>query len=195
MRIILANMKQMTRFCAIAALCLALTACAGAPRAACPVAGILQGADRLPVFADMREQGDPQTQTVQGQIVNFAGGCAPASDTKIPLLGKKEQAKGMVYDLDIHFQGERYEAATSDGKGPLKGLSLPYFVAVLGPGDQILQRARFSVKLGFDDQGHAVAQEQHRLVIPEATPDNAADYRVTFGFELTPQQLAYNNRK
>jgi hypothetical protein len=70
---------------------------------------------------------------------------------------------------------------------------LPYFVALLSPEENILQRQAFTVAVEFEDNGIGAVTEEHTIKIPLATgEDGAYKYKVVAGFIMSPEQLAYN---
>ncbi len=74
---------------------------------------------------------------------------------------------------------------------------LPWFVAVVGPGDEILQRRSFTERVPFNrgETRAAGAAEPVRLSLPVGEERRATDYRVLVSFELTPEELAANRRR
>jgi len=176
------------------AVVLLVAGCAGNPKdagVACPNTGILQDADGITVFKDGEAQGIENVVT-SARVVNYGGGCA--------------WRDGQVdFALMIDFQAVQ----GAEGK-KLKRFNFPYFVAVLGPDEQVLQRQSFSTTVPFDNkrQGaaavdasrtHAVylgkagqMREEHRLRLPVQDRESAPQYKVVIGFELTPEQLAFN---
>jgi hypothetical protein len=91
--------------------------------------------------------------------------------------------------------------AFSVERGPAGGgerlAELPWFVAVVGPGDEILQRQSFLERLSFSrgETRAAVEAEPVRLSLPVGEERRATDYRVFVSFELTPEEVAVNRRR
>lgn len=154
-----------------------LAACAGTarPDTRCPTAGFMPGADTLRVFADMAAPKAAE-QKVRADMVNYKYGCRP-----VPAKGSMEVA------LTLDFQAERLPPA-----GAMKGLTLPYFIAVLDPQEKVVERRAFTVRLKFDEAGRVVQSEDHRILVAMPAPQAAPGYKIAFGFELTPAQLAFN---
>ena len=71
--------------------------------------------------------------------------------------------------------------------------SVPYFVAVISNG-QVIDKKVFDLKLPFSNGDHKVLVKESvaRIDIPIASGKQAEDYSVTIGFQLTPEQAAYN---
>ena len=74
---------------------------------------------------------------------------------------------------------------------------LPWFVAVVGPGDEILQRQTFVERLAFNrgETRATVEGEPVRLSLPVGEERRATDYRILVSFELTPEDVAVNRRR
>lgn len=156
----------------------------------CPDTGLIQDAAIMTVFA---EDGPKTHENVvmQGKLANYGGGCT-----------FKNGMVEFVLELDV--------AAAQGPKGQtLKRGDFPYFVAVLGPQEEVLQRQSFSTTVPFDNVAPAapvdasrttavrpgksgVMIEQHHLRLPAESKDSLRDQKVVIGFELTPEQLAFN---
>lgn len=167
------------------AVVLLLAGCAGGPPKdpgyRCPQAGMMRHADQLAVFSDMANP-SRESVTVRAQLPGLTYGCRP-----VPRRGAVE------FHLALSFTAERLPAA-----GALKGISLPYFVAVLGPDGQIVERRRFKVRLTFDEKNKklrpnmAAADADHTFDVAAPDAMAAGNYRVVAGFELIPAQLRFN---
>ena len=77
--------------------------------------------------------------------------------------------------------------------GEVSERSVPYFVAVISNG-QVINKKVFDLKLPFtgDERKVLVKESVARIDIPIASGKAAEDYSVTIGFQLTPEQAAYN---
>jgi len=180
-------------FASLAALLL-VTGCAGSAKdtgVVCPDTGILHDADTITVFNEGETQG-LENVAASARLVNYGGGCA--------------WRDGQVdFAMVIDFQAVQGAAGKK-----LKRFNFPYFIAVLGPDEHVLQRQSFSTTVPFDNKQqpaasvdptrtHAVylgkageRREEHRLRLPVPDRTAARDYKVVIGFELTPEQLAFN---
>jgi len=71
--------------------------------------------------------------------------------------------------------------------------SVPYFVAIISNG-QVIAKEVFDVKLPFENGERKVMVKESiaHIDIPIASGHAAEDYSVTIGFQLTPEQAAYN---
>ena len=129
-----------------------------APTFGCPRGGLMRDADRLAVFEDMANP-SRETVTVKAQLYGMNYACKP-----VPKRGEIEVA------VTTRFVADRMPLG-----GSLKGLTLPYFVAVLDQNENILVHERFDVRLTFGEGSknlpptRAIAQEERMIAI--AAPD------------------------
>jgi hypothetical protein len=73
--------------------------------------------------------------------------------------------------------------------------NIDYWVAVLNPQGDIMGRQRFNSAYEFrNNRTQLVAVEELTQRIPLDDPKNGVNYRVIFGFILTPEELEYNKR-
>ena len=133
----------------------------------CPSISILPDAERLAVM--------------DGSNVDFA------AEIRKPLLECKVSGSTAKSSLSFWVKG-----AVSPN-GSVAERSVPYFVAVISNG-QVIDKKVFSLKLPFktEDRKVLVKEQVARIDIPVASGKTAEDYSVTIGFQLTPEQAAYN---
>lgn len=147
----------------------------------CPQAGMMKDADRLAVFEDMANP-SRETVTVKGQLFGMTYGCKPAP-----------KKSAMEFHLTLSFSAKKTPLAAD-----LKGLSLPYFVAIIDPEGNLVESRRFKVRLDFQNSNPkygpdtAVTEEDQNFDVQVPDPITAGKYRVVSGFELIPAQLRYN---
>ena len=173
---------------------LLLAGCMGKPKddsVPCPETGILQDAGEITVFKDGAGQ-TVENVISSARLANYSGGCVYRN-------GNVE----FVLNLD-------FEAVQGTQGDKLKHFNFPYFIAILSPAEEVLQRQSFSTTVPFDNkrQGAAVVdgsrtqavylggaglmREEHRLRLPVANRDAVRQHKVVVGFRLTPDQLAFN---
>lgn len=100
------------------------------------------------------------------------------------LKGDEREA---IVDVAIEFEAARGPAATQSGQ------QIPYFVGIVGPDGQILNKQSFSVELQVPDrQSTAASVEEIRITIPVAEGRTADAYTLFGGLQLTPEELQYN---
>lgn len=143
---------------------------------ACPMTGVLRGASFYPVIASdaphLAAADLAASVSVRGSL---EGTCEYSRESEV------------VVQLSLGFSGSR------GAKGEkLKEVQFPYFIAVLSPDDQILQRQEFSTTVDFDNTGAGTAEESHKIRIPLQDRMKGPAYKITAGFKLTPRQVTYN---
>ncbi len=90
-------------------------------------------------------------------------------------------------DLQIAVVGTRGPADRS------RVAEFEYFVAIVDPQQNILVKQPFKVRFEFNDnrtQLGTIEQIEPRLPLPD--PSKADQYRILVGFQLTPEELAWN---
>lgn len=95
-------------------------------------------------------------------------------------------------DMTLQFVGELGPKARQQSSDrPF--LTYPFFVAVTGPNGKIMAKEVFAVSMGFEPgQNTRTHTEYLRQIIPIKSPETAILYQVLVGFQLSPEQLAYN---
>lgn len=140
----------------------------------CPVAGALYDVSRLV------EVGEPERHEnvgFTGEIEGVHGFCR--------YVGKDP----ITMELDIDFAFGKGPKADGDQK------TYSYFIAVTRRDRSVLAKQDFSVNVKFP-KGRTVVRQTEKIdgiVIPRATPTvSGTNFEVITGFDLTPEQLAYN---
>lgn len=109
------------------------------------------------------------------------------------------EAVRTVCDYDEGVIDSLLEIVFKAGRGPALGDGdgeLVYFVAIVRGDRSVARREAFSLPLPFQDEG-----PRFRLVeeleprIPLRSGETGAGYRIVVGFELTPEELAYQRRQ
>ncbi len=158
----------------------ALSACAGpelpqfAP--ACPQTGILRdGADLTSFRADGTDLTDMVTD---GRITGLSGKCSLDDLTHLRTV------------LSVNLDLTRGPAAQG------RDAAVTYFVSV-SKGDTILDKRDYTVGASFPrNSDHLrLTGDQIDLVLPVDDKTKGGAYQVLVGFQLTPEQLAFNRRR
>ena len=151
----------------------ALGACGtSAPEAPppCPAALLLQGAERTTSYGPGAER-KPDALHHQAVVKNLASACR---------FGEA----GVDVDLAFDLIAERGPAFSGDA------VDLSYFVATIGPGQQILSKQLFSSEIPLaDNEDFAGVSEQLTLRLPAVTPDQSQSYAIFLGFQLDRAEL------
>ncbi|MEM7650541.1 MAG: hypothetical protein AAF204_00470 [Pseudomonadota bacterium] len=99
----------------------------------------------------------------------------------------------VTIDLKMDFRGTIGPMGRSAGS---PSFSYPFFVAVTAANGDILAKEIFAANLtyppGQQTQGYT---EKLRQIIPIESKRRGKDFKVLVGFQLTPDQLAYNRQQ
>ena len=162
-------LKRFSKLCAVACL-MALSACSSDRLVGgCPQVAYLRD---LSVASDYgREAAVPENLVSVAMMNGIDGSCRYKDD-------------GVNVDFKILMRAE---------KGPRLGgnqVSFSYFVSVLNPDDSILAKDIMTVSFAFPENGKMkeAVQDLH-IFIPLAKDQDAVNYRVLTGFQLTESQL------
>ncbi|MCP5432112.1 MAG: hypothetical protein H6923_02460 [Alphaproteobacteria bacterium] len=158
--------------CAAAAL--ALAGCGSDPKpGACPRAGILSDAANLVRFSGTGR--GPEDVLYRGEITNVALDCSPHSDV----------VKG---ELTLTVRLALGPRAT------MRAETVRYFVAVTEGDARVLAKESFELPVSFT-AGEAVATASdtvENVRIPLAPGRRGGAYEIVVGFELSPDEVAFN---
>jgi hypothetical protein len=142
----------------------------------CPLMGVLYDNARVVDFAAPDAQRYANIEFT-GEMQGISGLCRYVDDDPITM------------NVDIEMAFGRGPAATSDRQ------TYRYWVAVARRGRAPIEKAYFDIDVRFP-RGEAVVNRTERIeriVIPRATADlSGENFEILVGFELTPEQLAFN---
>jgi hypothetical protein len=146
---------------------------------ACPTPGILADGADLTRYRPGPVQ-DLTSLEFDARLTGLDGSCRP---------GRGDRSIEM--SLSAGFSVERGAAAEG------RVLDLPWFVAVVAPGDQVLSRQRFVERITFgrNETRTTGKSEPVSLSLPVGEDRRASDYRILVSFELTAEDLALNRRR
>ena len=142
----------------------------------CPSVGIVGDAADLTVF---RGRGTDLTDmVVDGRITGLSGKCSAPDFEHLRTV--------ISVNLDL-ARGPAMQGRTAD---------VTYFVSI-AKGDQILDKRDYTLQVAFDRNGSRLrlTGDEIDLDIPTPGKVTGADYRILVGFQLTPDQLAFNRRR
>jgi hypothetical protein len=138
----------------------------------CPRVGVVDDLNSITQLADGSALSSARMASIQSQ-------CA-INDTNV------------IVDMDIMFDGRMGPKgrAKPDDK---PSFSYPYFIAITTPQGEITAKEVFTATVVYD-AGQDVMEhaEQLRQVIPLTGEYNPRDFEVLVGFQLSPEELAYN---
>lgn len=92
-------------------------------------------------------------------------------------------------DFDVHLTARR-----GSGLGGNQA-EFPYFVAVLDQNNIPVSKQNLSTVMRFSGKDTTVESVEKIHVKIPTEANNAGEWRVLVGFQLTPEQLAYNRQK
>ncbi|MFD1628010.1 hypothetical protein [Azospirillum griseum] len=172
-----------TRLLALAAMTAAvgLSGCAdlglSAPSAAeaalaCPKVSIIRDLSEVTLLrSGGRDLNDMESRAA---LADFAGTCDYTSS-------------GVTVNVNLYLIAERGPAMKGDSA------RYQYFVALAKPDDTIVSKAFFDTDVTFAaGQPRSGSKEELAPKIPLPKDANAKDWKVYLGFQLTPEQLAFN---
>jgi hypothetical protein len=164
----------------LAVLLLTLAGCGGSdlPKfaPACPQTGILRDGADLTRF---RANGTDLTDMVlDGRITGLSGKCSLDDPTHLHTV------------ISVSMDLTRGPAALG------RQADVTYFLSV-SRGDTILDKADYTFNVNFPNNSDRVrlVGDQIDLVLPVDAKLSGAAYSVLVGFQLTPEQLAFNRRR
>ena len=140
----------------------------------------------------------PQVAAVRdlAQVVDFGRDDTPGF-SRLVAAGKIGSIEGdcafrrtsIDVDAELHLTARRGPGLGGDR------VEFPYFVAVVGPGDTPVSKQSLTAVFRFGAQDvEAESVEKIHIVIPTSGQSDA-DWRVLAGFQLSPEQLAYNRNE
>ena len=140
----------------------------------CPRLRFLTEASQIVHLLPGKNDLDSVTSIIR--LDDFQGGCDYQKETLLYI------------DVDLIFIANKGPAFTNEP------VTSPYFVAIIAPDDQIVTAQQFNTTIVLvPDQPQTRLQERIVLTIPLDEQSHGSDYLVVVGFNLTPEQLAWNN--
>lgn len=150
---------------------LLITACAGdkKPPRMCPQVAYLRGLDRIEDYGN--DTPDPSTLVAVSAMQKVEGKC-------------EYEDNGVNVDFFLHMAAE---------KGPRLGgdhFTAPFFVSLVDPDEKVLSKELMSTTFQFGSEARsATRMESLHVFIPLQKDEDASNYRVLTGYQLTEQQL------
>lgn len=147
----------------------------GSPKT-CPATAILDDAGELVRFASTPPKG-PNDISFSTRMKYISGVC-------------DSDESEVVMELNTWMEAKRGPANT---KGEF---SFVYFVAILDKDKKVLTRTKFPMVARFQGrEGELAFADAVTVTIPRKEGDLPTDYIVYLGFEMTPEELAFNRNK
>jgi hypothetical protein len=94
---------------------------------------------------------------------------------------------GVVINTELSFYAQRAFAET-------KSVTLPYFVALVDPQQRVLDEESFQVRLDFPAAEYYRESPTEKIAVhlPVTDRSEASAFTIVVGFQLTPDQIAFN---
>lgn len=144
--------------------------------ASCPNAAILEAPGELVRFKENTPAG-PENMLFRTKMKYVSGFC-------------DFDEKSIEMDLSVAMEAKR-GAANTDGKA-----QFTFFIAIIDIDRKILMREEFPLIAVFEkDDDDVNFAESLSVSIPRREGLAPTDYSVYLGFEMTPEELAYNRRR
>jgi hypothetical protein len=143
----------------------------------CPRPAVAEDAGRLTRFAG--ESRDPSNILFEAVVADIVGSCGYDED-------------GRVVDVDMQVQLVATRGpANKDERGPFN-----YFVAIARKDRTVLSRQAFDGLAEFPgNQTRVSLVDELEQTIPLKEGESGTDYVILVGFEMTPEELAYNRQR
>lgn len=147
---------------------------------------------------NLLDDGCPQAGVVPelATFNDFTNNAAPGSKTlvsRVQMNAIQAQCdfgpQSVTVDVKLNIDGMLGPQGRAGGNA---SHSYPFFVAVTSPTGTILAKEIFAADLSYDSGDSQTYQESVRQIIPLPNKDIAGSYKVLAGFQLSPEQLAYN---
>ncbi|WP_245593487.1 hypothetical protein [Azospirillum halopraeferens] len=140
---------------------------------ACPKVSIIGGLHEVTEF---RPGGRDMTDVAsRAALTDYSGNC-------------EYDSRGVTVNVKVDLLAERGPAMQGNSA------AYRYFVAVMAPGhEDPVQKAVYDVSVTFPaNAARAAGTDEVAVTIPVGKDVNAKDWQVVLGFQLTPEQLAFN---
>ncbi|HBM90908.1 MAG TPA: hypothetical protein DD400_03405 [Rhodospirillaceae bacterium] len=161
----------MSRSVFLLLMCFVLAACSSnkGPLRLCPQVASLRELDSAQDYG--REEASEKNLVAVATLERIEGQCEYDDD-----------GVEILFDLKMAAQ-----------KGPRLGgeqVNFPYFISVVSPQGEVLDKKMMSEQFIFEDGVEEVKKiEPLRIFLPLDEGEDASTYRVLLGFQLTPEQI------
>jgi hypothetical protein len=178
----------------------------------CPVTGFIRDAEMVSYFRDSVIAAAPVTavkktkksnknkvKTSVAPIAPVAAAVAPPALFPASDLLLRAEMNGFQGDCSLDGKGNIIVQLKlpitvhkgAAGQGLQKKL-LPYFIALVSPEEEIIQRQSFAAKADLEGAQSVAITEENTITLPPQDKTQKGQYKILIGFQMTPQQLKYN---
>lgn len=140
-----------------------------------------------------------ETTDALSEIHLFKDPTKPVSDTRISSLmirnvtdTCRHRGDNVIVEVSIDFIGELGPAGRISSR-ERPSFAYPYFIAIEGVNGNILAKEVFATTVSYNNEQTSIAKtESMRQIIPLARNTRASDYKIFIGFQLSEEELMYN---
>jgi hypothetical protein len=152
------------------------------PPLLCPEVSVLADSERITIFKEGQGRDIIDIKT-EAMVDDFVAKCIYQVDDDT-MVGQ------VLVELNFGYTVSR-GPANQEGT-----YSLPYFVTILDNNKRILNKGVFEVGSSFSGNRYRLSGYDEPIVmaIPVAPPVTGIDFSIYIGFQLTPEQITYNQR-
>jgi hypothetical protein len=132
-----------------------------------------------------------------GELVRFANG-VPKGPVDVAFTAHMKYISGVcdVDEKNVVMELNTWMDATRGPSNKGGQVKFAYFVAILGRDKTVLTRTKFPMIAKFQGRETKLDfSDTVTVTIPRKTGDVPKDYIVYVGYEMTPDELAYNRKK
>jgi hypothetical protein len=132
-----------------------------------------------------------------GELVRFAG-TAPKGPVDVTFTARMKYISGVcdVDEKNVVMELNTWMEATRGPSNESGQVKFAYFVAILGKDKTVLTRTKFPMIAKFQGRETKLDfADTVTVTIPRKKGDVPKDYIVYIGYEMTPDELAYNRKK
>lgn len=104
-----------------------------------------------------------------------------------------KQGNNLKLDISVNFDGGvgvKGKMTPTDKPS----FAYPYFVAITNDKNQILSKEIFAVSFSFDSTSTVQMQVESMSQVVPVGNDDPRTYRILIGYQLSPEELAYNRK-
>ena len=142
---------------------------------ACPKVEVVGELSRLVKFGDGPGR-DPSDVLYVARITDVKSGCV-------------YDKRGVTVDMIVSIVGERARAGAK-----LKNADIAYFVAITDGSQAIVGKKVFTSRLDLTEDQPRIDDELDQIIPLYSTAATAANHTIIVGFQLTPEQIDYNQK-
>ena len=150
------------------------------PQGECPAVSRVAELSSLYQFTNPSRP-DNKTKISEAHITRVASTCARTGNN-------------LKLDIAINFDGGLGDKGRIH-PGDKPSFAYPYFIAITNSKNQILSKEIFAVSFSYDSNAKLQMQSEQLSQVVPLGGDDPTTYRILIGFQLSPEELAYNRKQ